>query len=79
MINGAVILWNLAPSSRVLGTYTGLYTVGWYTGGFVGPAVIGGMVDLTNWDLMPVEAAVLAVVVILRVQVLRRHTTGDAL
>ena len=75
MINGAVILWNLAPSSRVLGTYTGLYTVGWMSGGFAGPAVVGGMVDLTSWDLMLVEAAllaVLAIVVVLRIQVTRR-------
>jgi MFS family permease len=82
MINGAVILWNLAPSSRVLGTYTGLYTVGWYTGGFVGPALVGGMVDLTSWDLMLVDAAllaVLAVVVVMRIQVLRRSMAGAAL
>lgn len=75
MINGAVILWNLAPSSRVLGTYTGLYTVGWMSGGFAGPAVVGGMVDITSWDLMLVEAAllaVLAIVVVLRIQVMRR-------
>ncbi|MDQ3786283.1 MAG: MFS transporter, partial [Actinomycetota bacterium] len=65
MINAAVILWNLAPSSRVLGTYSGLYTVGWYSGGFVGPAVVGGMVDLTSWDLMLVEAALLAVLAVL--------------
>ncbi len=82
MINGAVILWNLAPSSRVVGTYTGLYTVGWYSGGFIGPAVVGGMVDLTSWDLMLVEAAllaVLAVLVVLRIQVMRRGAEGAAL
>ena len=82
MINGAVILWNLAPSSRVLGTYTGLYTVGWYTGGFVGPALVGGMVDLTGWDLMLVDAALLAalaVVVVVRIQVLRRTMSDAAL
>ena len=32
VINAAVVLWNLAPSSRVLGTYTALYTVGWAGG-----------------------------------------------
>jgi MFS family permease len=82
MINGAVVLWNLAPSSRVLGTYTGLYTVGWMTGGFVGPAVVGGMVDLTGWGLMLVDAALLAalaVVVVVRIQILRRGTDGPAL
>ena len=77
MINGAVILWNLAPSSRVLGTYTGLYTVGWMSGGFAGPALVGGMVDLTSWDFMLVAAAlpaVLAIVVLVRIQFLRRGT-----
>jgi MFS family permease len=82
MINGAVILWNLAPSSRVLGTYSGLYTVGWMTGGFVGPAVVGGMVDLAGWGLMLVDAALLAAlaaVVVLRIQVMRRTMSGAAL
>ncbi|TDV57893.1 MFS transporter [Actinophytocola oryzae] len=74
-INGAVVLWNMAPSSRVLGTYTGLYTVGWMSGGFVGPAVVGGVVDLTGWRFMLVDTAVLAalaVVVALRIQASRR-------
>jgi hypothetical protein len=62
----------------VLGTYTGLYTVGWMTGGLVGPAAVGGMVDLTGWDLMLVDAA-LAVVVVVRIQVLRRNIPGAAL
>jgi MFS family permease len=82
MINAAVVLWNLAPSSRVLGTYSGLYTVGWYSGGFVGPAVVGGMVDLTSWDLMLVEAALLAVfavLVVLRILATRRGTEAAAL
>ncbi len=80
MINAAVILWNLAPSSRVLGTYSGLYTVGWYSGGFVGPAVVGGMVDLTSWDLMLVEAALLAVLAVLvALRVLATRREGAAL
>jgi len=65
LINAAVALWNLAPSSRVLGTYTGLYAVAWYTGGFAGPALIGGVVDLAGWDGMLLDIAVLAVLAIL--------------
>jgi MFS family permease len=74
-INAAVALWNLAPSSRVLGTYTGLFAVTWYLGGFGGPALIGGVVDLTGWDWMLLEIAVLAllaVFVILRLDRLHR-------
>ena len=65
LINAAVVLWNLAPSSRVLGTYTGLYAVTWYLGGFAGPALIGGVVDLVGWDSMLLDIAVLAVLSIL--------------
>lgn len=62
MINAVVVLWNLAPSPRVLGTYAGLYTVGWASGGFLGPAVVGGMVDLTGWRWMLLDIAVVTVV-----------------
>jgi MFS family permease len=59
-INAAVALWNLAPSSRVLGAYTGLYAVTWYLGGFAGPALIGAVVDLAGWRWMLLAIAVLA-------------------
>ncbi|MGN9781355.1 MFS transporter [Nonomuraea sp. ZG12] len=75
MINALVVLWNLAPSSRVLGTYTGLYTVGWASGGFAGPALVGLAVDLTGWHLMLLHTAVLAVIavaLVIRVDRLRR-------
>lgn len=77
MINAVVVLWNLAPSPRLLGTYAGLYTVGWASGGFLGPAVVGGMVDLTGWRWMLVDiagVAVLAVVAVSRLRRLQRHT-----
>jgi MFS family permease len=64
-INAAVALWNLAPSSRVLGAYTGLYAVTWYLGGFAGPALIGAVVDLTGWNWMLLAIALLATLAIL--------------
>jgi MFS family permease len=64
-INAVVALWNLAPSSRVLGTYTGLYAVTWYLGGFGGPALIGAVVDLTGWTGMLLDIAVLATLAVL--------------
>ena len=64
-INAAVALWNLAPSSRVLGTYTGLYAVTWYLGGFAGPALVGVAVDLTGWGGMLLDIAVLSALAVL--------------
>ncbi len=65
LINAAVTLWNLAPSSGVLGTYTGLYAVCWYLGGFGGPALVGALVDLTGWTWMLLDIAALAVLAVL--------------
>ncbi|MFI6242326.1 MFS transporter [Micromonospora sp. NPDC050795] len=71
-INAAVALWNLAPSSRVFGAYTGLYAVTWYLGGFGGPALIGAVIDLVGWDGMLLYIAVLAVLAVLVVVRLER-------
>ncbi|MEV4509957.1 MFS transporter [Dactylosporangium sp. NPDC049525] len=79
-INAVVALWNLAPSSRVLGTYTGLYAVTWYLGGFGGPALIGAVVDLTGWTGMLLDIAVLAalgVLVIVRLERLQRRHAAE--
>ncbi|GGN11717.1 MFS family permease [Actinoplanes campanulatus] len=80
-VNAAVALWNLAPSSQVLGTYTGLYAVTWYLGGFGGPALVGAVVDLVGWDAMLLYIAVLAMIAVLvvvrlgRLQRLHRAVT----
>jgi MFS family permease len=74
-----VVLWNLAPSPSLLATYAGLYTVGWATGGFLGPAAVGAMVDLTGWDLMLLDialvAALAALVVVRLIRLQRRSST----
>lgn len=77
LINAVVVLWNLAPSPNLLGTYAGLYTVGWACGGFAGPALVGAMVDVTGWELMLVNIAVLtalAVAVVARLDRAQHHT-----
>ncbi|OXM63285.1 MFS transporter [Amycolatopsis vastitatis] len=83
LVNAVVVLWNLAPSDRVVGTYTGLYTVGWVGGGFLGPALVGGLVDLTGWPLLPLHVAIvglLAVLAVARISaVQRRSSAGRAL
>ncbi|MEW2352370.1 MFS transporter [Spirillospora sp. NPDC029432] len=81
VINAVVVLWNLAPSSRVLGTYTGLYTVGWAGGGVAGPALVGLAVDVTGWHLMLLHIAFLtavAVLLVVRIDRLRRASGTTA-
>jgi MFS family permease len=81
IINGAVVLWNLAPSAQVLGAYTGLYNVGWAGGYFLGPALVGAMVDLTGWRFFLLDVALLAllpVAVVVRIIARRRRAGGAA-
>ncbi|MFJ9391267.1 MFS transporter [Nocardioides sp. NPDC101246] len=78
LVNAVVVLWNLAPSARVFGTYAALYAVGWQGGAFVGPALIGGAVDILGWQTMLLDIAVLAAVavaIVVRIDRLQRR--GD--
>ena len=80
MVNAMVVLWNLAPSSRVHGAYTGLFTVAFVGGGFLGPALIGGMVDLAGWRSMLIDTALVALVAVLaaaRVGARQRRSPGS--
>ena len=53
-VNAIVMLWNLAPSQRMLGTYTGIFTVAQAIGQSAGPAVLGALVDWTDWGFLMV-------------------------
>nr|WP_168504357.1 MFS transporter [Streptomyces sp. S1D4-11]QIY93107.1 MFS transporter [Streptomyces sp. S1D4-11] len=61
-VNGLVALWSLAPNHRVLGAYTGLYTVASASGMALGPALLGATVDLTGWRYMLLNAALFGVI-----------------
>lgn len=61
-VNGLVTLWSLAPNNRVLGAYTGLYTVASASGMALGPALLGVTVDLTGWRYMFLNAALFGAV-----------------
>jgi len=64
-INGVVIMWNLAPSTSVVGAYTGLYAIANALGASLGPALIGVMVDLTDWRFLFLHATVLIIIAFL--------------
>ena len=61
-VNAAVMLWNLAPSARLLGLYTGVFSVAQAIGSAAGPGAIGGLVDLTDWSMLMPFIAVLSLV-----------------
>ncbi|MFC8448150.1 MFS transporter [Kitasatospora sp. NPDC057223] len=61
-VNALVALWNLAPTEKVLGTYTALYTIASSAGMALGPAILGTTIDLTSWRFMMLNAAAFAAV-----------------
>jgi len=76
-VNALVALWNLAPTQRVLGTYTSLYTIASASGMALGPAILGTTVDLTSWRLMLLNAAVFATVTFMVFTLLARRAVDD--
>ncbi|SDH37480.1 MFS transporter [Nonomuraea jiangxiensis] len=64
-VNALVALWNLAPTQKVLGTYTALYTIASQSGMALGPGILGATIDLTDWRYMLLNAAVFAVITFL--------------
>jgi len=44
--NSIVIVWELAPTEKKIGTYTGLYYFFSYFAAILGPMIIGGLTDL---------------------------------
>ena len=58
-INIIVIIWGKAPSSKEVGTYTGIFYLFYYAAAAFGPAVIGLFTDLTSWYYMLLNTALL--------------------
>ncbi|MFE5026057.1 MFS transporter [Streptomyces sp. NPDC056656] len=77
-VNALVALWNLAPTQKVLGTYTALYTIASASGMALGPAILGTAIDLTSWRYMLLNAAVFAAVTFLVFTLLARRVHDDA-
>lgn len=61
-VNATVMLWNLAPSQRLIGVYTGIFAVAQAIGSSVGPAGVGALVDATDWSFLMLFLAVLSLV-----------------
>ncbi len=47
-VNSIVIIWELAPSTEKIGTYTGIYYFFSFLAAITGPYILGGLTDLFN-------------------------------
>jgi len=63
-VNGVVIVWNMAPSSKFIGAYTGIYTIAAACGATVVPALVGLLVDITSWHYFMLHSAVVGLIAV---------------
>jgi len=56
--NSIVIVWELAPSEKKIGTYTGLYYFFSYFAAILGPMVVGGLTELMGIQFLLLAGAI---------------------
>ncbi|MFI6423900.1 MFS transporter [Promicromonospora sp. NPDC050880] len=78
-VNGVVLMWNLAPSGAVTGAYSGLYAVAAAVGASAGPALIGGLVDLTDWRYLFLHSSMVGVAALGLFLLVRREISSGQL
>ncbi|MHA2391114.1 MAG: MFS transporter [Promethearchaeota archaeon] len=57
-VNSIVIVWELAPTERKIGTYTGLYYFFSFLAAILGPMIVGGLTDLFSDPSLLINGAV---------------------
>jgi MFS family permease len=56
--NSIVIVWELAPTQKKIGTYTGLYYFFSYMAAILGPMIVGGLTDLLGIPFLMLNGAI---------------------
>ena len=55
-INTLVIIWQMAPSEKKIGTYTGIYLTFTYLAQILGPVLVGLLADLLGYNTLLLDA-----------------------
>ena len=61
-VNSIVIIWELAPNVRKIGTYTGVYYFFSVLAAILGPLIVGGLTDLTGIPFLLLNAAIFLII-----------------
>ncbi|MFX0049153.1 MAG: MFS transporter [Candidatus Hermodarchaeota archaeon] len=56
--NSIVIVWELAPTEKQIGTYTGLYYLFSYLAAILGPMIVGGLTDILGLPFLLLNGAI---------------------
>jgi len=70
--NSIVIVWELAPTEKKIGTYTGLYYFFSYMAAILGPMIVGGLTDLLGIQFLLLNGALFFVLAFIMMQFVKR-------
>ena len=73
IVNTVVIIWELTPSERKIGTYTGLYYVFMFSAEIFGPGLVGLLTDITGWEFFLLNGALFLIIALILMFFVKRE------
>jgi MFS family permease len=73
IVNTVVIIWELTPSERKIGTYTGLYYVFMFSAEIFGPGLVGLLTDITGWEYFLLNGALFLIIALIIMLFVKRE------
>ncbi len=70
--NSIVIVWELAPTQKKIGTYTGLYYFFSYMAAILGPMIVGGLTDLFGLPSLMLNGAIFFILAFIMMMLVKR-------
>jgi MFS family permease len=70
--NSIVIVWELAPTQKKIGTYTGLYYFFSYMAAILGPMIVGGLTDLLGLPFLMLNGAIFFILAFIMMMFVKR-------
>ncbi len=70
--NSIVIVWELAPTEKKIGTYTGLYYFFSYMAAILGPMIVGGLTDILGIPFLLLNGAIFFVLAFIMMLFVKR-------
>jgi len=61
-VNSIVIVWQMAPTEKKIGTYTGMYYFFSFLASIIGPGIVGGLTDLFGGPTLLLNGAIFFII-----------------
>jgi len=71
-VNSIVIVWELAPTERKIGTYTGLYYFFSFLAAILGPMIVGGLTDILGDASLLLNGAIFFILAFVMIMFVKR-------